>query len=221
MKYHIDRNGKPAICRATKRPCPLGGDEVHFDTMEEAQTYADKQNAKEFGLLNSVKQDLTPDEKDKIINNRLSKLKAVNDGVNYAMRCHSCVRIPNIDDSEKKDTHHMKAERAARRAKIIELYGEGELLGTYVVNHRQKYAKHYRKQIVEMYDNGRLEIFDYKDKSRVTIFMAHGTRCEAMALLANEVYDETMYQQMTKNHENEAERIKAASKRKTIERENN
>lgn len=50
-KYHIDRNGKPAICRATKRPCPLGGDGVHFDSLEDAQAYADDMNKKEFGLL--------------------------------------------------------------------------------------------------------------------------------------------------------------------------
>lgn len=50
-KYHIDKNGKPAICRATKRPCPLGGADVHFDSIEDAQAYADEQNAKEFGLL--------------------------------------------------------------------------------------------------------------------------------------------------------------------------
>lgn len=51
MKYHIDKNGKPAICKATKRPCPLGGAEAHFDTMEEAQAYADEQNKQQFGLL--------------------------------------------------------------------------------------------------------------------------------------------------------------------------
>ena len=53
QKYHIDKNGRPAICRATKRPCPLGGADTHFDTMEEAQAYADEQNAKEFGLIGS------------------------------------------------------------------------------------------------------------------------------------------------------------------------
>lgn len=51
QKFHIDKNGKPAPCHATKRPCPLGGEEVHFDSMEDAQAYADKMNEQEFGLL--------------------------------------------------------------------------------------------------------------------------------------------------------------------------
>lgn len=51
QKYHIDRNGKPAPCRATKRPCPLGGEEAHFDSMEEAQAFVDQQNQEQFGLF--------------------------------------------------------------------------------------------------------------------------------------------------------------------------
>lgn len=54
QKFHIDRNGNPAVCRATKRACPLGGDDVHFDSMEEAQAYADEQNEAQFGLLGGV-----------------------------------------------------------------------------------------------------------------------------------------------------------------------
>lgn len=54
VKYHIDRNGKPAVCRAHKRPCPLGGDDVHFDTLEEAQEHADRVNKEQFGLLGNM-----------------------------------------------------------------------------------------------------------------------------------------------------------------------
>lgn len=50
-KYHIDKNGKPAICKATKQSCPLGGDDVHFDSAEEAQAFADKMNAVQHGML--------------------------------------------------------------------------------------------------------------------------------------------------------------------------
>lgn len=50
-KYHIDKNGLPAVCKAKKRPCPLGGDDVHFDSIDEAQAYADKQNEAKFGLF--------------------------------------------------------------------------------------------------------------------------------------------------------------------------
>lgn len=50
-KYHIDKNGVPAICRATKRPCPLGGPEAHFDSMEEANKYAQDNFANNYGII--------------------------------------------------------------------------------------------------------------------------------------------------------------------------
>lgn len=34
-KFHINKNRVPALCRAEKGNCPLGGDEQHFDTIEE------------------------------------------------------------------------------------------------------------------------------------------------------------------------------------------
>lgn len=50
-KYHIDKNGKPSICKATKQPCPLGGDDVHFGSSEEAQAYIDQKSAAKHGFL--------------------------------------------------------------------------------------------------------------------------------------------------------------------------
>lgn len=45
-KYHIDKNGMPAQCHAGKRPCPLGG--KHFETLAEANVYADYQLKSQF-----------------------------------------------------------------------------------------------------------------------------------------------------------------------------
>ena len=50
-KYHIDKNGVPAVCRATKRPCPRGGPEAHFDTMEAADKYAQDNFANNYGII--------------------------------------------------------------------------------------------------------------------------------------------------------------------------
>lgn len=38
-KYHVSSSGKAAICTATVRACPLGGQ--HFDSLEQAQFAAD------------------------------------------------------------------------------------------------------------------------------------------------------------------------------------
>lgn len=46
-KYHIKKDGTPGICKA-KQNCPLGGTENHIEanSLEEAQAFADKHNAK-------------------------------------------------------------------------------------------------------------------------------------------------------------------------------
>lgn len=42
-KYHIKKDGSPGVCTA-QHSCPLGGENEHFNTLEEAQEYADKKN---------------------------------------------------------------------------------------------------------------------------------------------------------------------------------
>lgn len=56
-KFHINKHGVPAPCKATKGNCPLGGDsgsEGHFDSKEDAQAYADKKNQQEHGITPEV-----------------------------------------------------------------------------------------------------------------------------------------------------------------------
>lgn len=53
-KYHIDKNGKPAICRATTRACPYENSSPHFDTETEAFAYVNKQMEAQFGLMPST-----------------------------------------------------------------------------------------------------------------------------------------------------------------------
>lgn len=53
-KFHINKHGVPAPCKATKGNCPFGGEsgsENHFDTVEDAQAYADKVNEANHSLL--------------------------------------------------------------------------------------------------------------------------------------------------------------------------
>lgn len=57
MKYHIDKNGKPAKCTASVGSCPYGESNVHFDNIESAQEFADKMNAVQFGILKVTEED--------------------------------------------------------------------------------------------------------------------------------------------------------------------
>lgn len=50
-KFHINKHGVPAPCKATKGNCPLGGDEQHFNSEEEAQAFINNQMESEYGLL--------------------------------------------------------------------------------------------------------------------------------------------------------------------------
>lgn len=61
-KFHINKHGVPAPCKATKGNCPLGGETQHFDSYEKAQEYSDSQNAKEYGVLPNVSSELTGDD---------------------------------------------------------------------------------------------------------------------------------------------------------------
>lgn len=50
-KFHINKQGIPAPCKAKKGNCPLGGEASHFDSQEEAQEYINNKSQEEFGLL--------------------------------------------------------------------------------------------------------------------------------------------------------------------------
>ena len=49
-KYHINNEGKVYLCRARNGGCPYGN-EVHFDTKEEALEYADQLYEDQYGLM--------------------------------------------------------------------------------------------------------------------------------------------------------------------------
>lgn len=49
VKYHISATtGRPNICRATKRQCPLGGEEDHYPTKEAARKALEAKDAKTY-----------------------------------------------------------------------------------------------------------------------------------------------------------------------------
>lgn len=53
-KFHINKHGVPAPCKAKPGNCPLGGDESHFDTKEEAQAHVDKINEQKHGIIAGI-----------------------------------------------------------------------------------------------------------------------------------------------------------------------
>ena len=53
-KFHINSKGVPAPCKAVKGNCPFGGADSHYDTVEQAQEFADKRNEEQYGILSEV-----------------------------------------------------------------------------------------------------------------------------------------------------------------------
>lgn len=44
-RFHINKHGVPAPCKAKQGNCPFGGDDQHFLSQEAAQAHADQINA--------------------------------------------------------------------------------------------------------------------------------------------------------------------------------
>lgn len=58
-KFHINAKGVPAPCKAIKGNCPFGGitgQDNHYDTIEEAQAFIDKQSEQKHGILPKISQ---------------------------------------------------------------------------------------------------------------------------------------------------------------------
>ena len=54
QSWHISKDGKVRPCKATKKPCPLGGTNTHFRTKEAAEKYVSEQLEGKHGLLPKV-----------------------------------------------------------------------------------------------------------------------------------------------------------------------
>lgn len=53
-RFHINKNGVPAPCKAKPGNCPLGNENQHFTTEKEAQDYIDNLSSKEYGVLPEI-----------------------------------------------------------------------------------------------------------------------------------------------------------------------
>lgn len=211
-KFHINKHGVPAPCRARSGNCPLGGSEQHFNTAHEAQEAADNEHEREFGLIPKSNKGNTQVKNSKYykkalskqdreyIRNRKDSLGKEGRGTNYINRCKSTKRLDDFVPPNEK-TGHFSNDRKHRSEELTKVIGEGDLIGYYRVNHLVgvKKESRYREQIVEVRDNGRLTIYDNRTGRTVTTFMAHRQRVEVMLLQAGEIPQESMLKRVTRN----------------------
>lgn len=68
-KFHINKNGVPAPCKAKTGKCPLGNKSQHFASQKEAQDYVDNLSEEKYGFLPKIKNnDLSEEWKQKFLN---------------------------------------------------------------------------------------------------------------------------------------------------------
>lgn len=200
-KWHISKNGTPAICRATRRPCPLGGDDVHFNTEQEAFEHIADEGLRENSLLPTVepilRQAKTMDDITHVIARRMA-LKSGTD--NYMRRCISSVRLTK-PPLNTEIGYHMIEERSKRLQDIRDIVGEGEPVGYYEVFHEfekdGKMTKAY--QTIEIRDNGAIVVHDSRRGIVVTAFLANRSRIETTMILANDIPSEEFLDKVERN----------------------
>lgn len=97
-KFHINKHGVPAPCRATKGNCPLGGEGEHFDTEKAAQAHIDNLNEGTHGLVPELNNNENPYS--------LSSIRE---------------KFPNLTDSEALKLKNYVDEEEKIRDKVVEL----------------------------------------------------------------------------------------------------
>lgn len=56
-KFHINSKGVPAPCKAKEGNCPFGGEDLHYDNVEDAQVGANNKNQKAHDFLPTLIQE--------------------------------------------------------------------------------------------------------------------------------------------------------------------
>lgn len=207
MRYHINKHGVPAVCKAQPGNCPLGGNDNHFNTKKDANNFIQQQNMKQHGLLPQVnKKDVKPyrlakTEKDlSFIEYQKRWLQKECEDMTYIERCRSAKKLNDYIPSEAK-TNHFKTSRKSREKGLYKTFGKGELIGYYEVDHIVGNLKHndYKKQVTELRDNGIMVIYDIDTGRKITTFLPHRARTEAMMLLAGEIPNKNFLKKISEN----------------------
>ena len=115
-KFHINKHGVPAPCKAKDGNCPLGGDETHFTSEKEAQSYIDKKNEEDYKLMPEV---LPDGNKKKLPDNSflISGLDNSFSSKEEAQEYADKINQEMFKDDKKKLTPAQKRAKAKREQK--------------------------------------------------------------------------------------------------------
>lgn len=192
VRYHISKSGVPAACQAKKRMCPLGGDDKHFATKEEAQAEADKIFAKKYPM-NKKKETLGAKFAERRRESRRNKLTLEEEQRREDIRKqadlerkakYKSVEIPyrkKINSIEVfsgtievgDESSHFNADRHARAVQLEELFGVSTPVKAFVIDDGRR-----SKQIHEVHDTGKIRIYDVNTHKVITEFQPQPERIQ-------------------------------------------
>ena len=121
-KFHINKSGKPSVCKAKSGKCPFGSQESHFDSKEEAEVYLSVQNEQHYGIL--------PNTNSKLENvfskEHIEILDRLNENGFKAYFVGGSIRDALID----KPIHDVDITTSANPEEIIEAFSDCKVLPT-------------------------------------------------------------------------------------------
>lgn len=157
MKYHIDKNGRPAVCKASTRPCPLGGPDIHFNSEGEAQAYVDKANMQAHGLLRSGNT-FNSDNNEAVEEVLSSELKSYN----AIHKLHDLARYSAGLSDGSQTVHIMSASDNNNVSIQVDRGGSGDLETGYIIR---------RSSISSKIDEGFLENYTKSKEGNIQAFI--------------------------------------------------
>lgn len=213
-RYHIGKNGLPAVCQAKKQLCPLGGEDSHYSTKEEAQIEADKLNSKKFPMFKKkkkwngkkVNQKETPpvskEKKDKVEKMKSShpvskkqetKTSNQNGPKSYGDRIVS-IEVYEGEIKQGVESYHYQEERADRSKYYDDTVGVGTPIAKFAINDGRA-----KTQLHEIYDNGKIRIYDIDTHKPVTLLLARPERMKGIFKRAGIPMPDGLLETTTKN----------------------
>lgn len=221
-KYHINSKGKPSVCRATVRGCPLESN-LHY-SKEEAYLVAEMENEMKHGLVGEERKSFkvaTSDREKQYVAAKIKALNESNGGNNFSTRISNSEMIESYTH-EGTSSIHFTSEREPRYEGIKRTVGIGEEVGTFAVvetsyeEERVFYYKVFESGFTEIYRKGATK----REDRAVTRYVFNPSTIESTFLKAGVIPDPSLLENAKKNGKIEKiEYSKILEERKEEEKE--
>lgn len=138
-KFHINKHGVPAPCRAKPGNCPLGGEGEHFNSREEAEEFVKEENESRYGILGSLSPQAFTDRK---VARKREKLQELEDEKIDLMRMKA-------KTDEKVRAYNEKDEIDKGIGETLLLAADKKAMETSIATNEEKQAK-IRKELADI-----------------------------------------------------------------------